>query len=276
MKKVNLFLMISCLAVSSIFISCNKDNSTSTPDTYVTDAQDNSIASAAYDDVITEVDAALGGSLKSAEADSAPVVKLIYWRRGEFRKSIFFNNITRRGKVKSGTIFVTVTYPVTGDTTSTDLWVKTITFDVYKVGGRQLEGTKTITYKGIVDGFPEWTITLVGGKVTFRNGKTITYEYNRTRKMIQGYNTPLNLLDNVFRIDGNGSGTNRKGIAFTTSSDSLIIATACPYFRAGVVTYETANKKVTITYTGGDNCSTTASIVVDGKTEPIDTDTESN
>lgn len=276
MKKVNFFLVISLLAVSAIFTSCKKDSTTPAPDTYVTDAQDNSIASAAYDDAITEVDAALGGGLKSADADSTPVVTTIYWRRGEFRKSLFYNNIFRRGRLRSGTIIVTVTYPPVGDTLSTDNWVKTITFNNYKVGGRQIEGTKTITYLGVVGGFPTWNIALVGGKVTFKNGKTLTFEFNRVRKMIEGFNTPLNWLDDVYVIDGHGSGTTRRGLAFTTSSDSLIKAAACPYFKSGVVTFVSSAKTVTITYNGGDNCSTSATIVVDNKTEPIDTDTESN
>jgi hypothetical protein len=275
MKKVNFILAISIMAAGSIFTSCTKDDTTPSTSSYIADAQDNSIASASYDDAITEVDQALGG-VKSAIDASDPTVTTIYWRRGEFRKEILFNSITRRGKVRSGKIIVTVTYPVVGDTLNKENWVKTITFENYKVGGRQIEGTKTITFAGIVDGFPTWNITLTGGKVTFANGKFITYEFTRTRKMIEGSDTPLILEDDVYEINGNGSGTNRKGNPFTTTSTSLIKETGCPYFKSGTVVYETSNKTITIVYNGGDNCGTSATVTIDGKMETIDSDTESN
>jgi hypothetical protein len=272
MKKVNLFLAIGLMAACTVFTSCTKDNTTPSSSSYVTDAQDNSIASAAFDDAITEVDDVLGGSLKSALNDSAPKVTIKYWRRGEFREELFYNTITRKGKERSGKIIVTVTYPVVGDTLDTSKWVKTITFENYKVGGRLIEGTKTITYLGKVDGFPTWNIALVGGKVTFANGKFITFEFTRTRKMIEGFDTPLIHVDDVFQIDGSGNGTNRKGIAYTTIATSLVKASNCPFFKSGTVVYESANKIITIVYTGGDNCEPSATITVDGKTETIDTD----
>jgi hypothetical protein len=275
MKKVNFILAICLMTAISMFTSCTKDDVTPSSNSSIADAQDNSIASSSFDDAITEVDQALGGSFKSAD-DETPVITTIYWRKGEFRKEIVFNGITRRGKVRSGKIIVTVTYPVIGDTLNKENWVKTITFDDYKVGGRQIEGTKTITFIGLVDGFPTWNITLVGGKVTFANGKFITFEFTRTRKMIEGSETPLILEDDVYEINGNGNGTNRKGIAFTTTSTDLIKEVGCPYFRSGTVVYETVNKTITIVYNGGDSCGTSATITVDGKTETIDSDTESN
>jgi hypothetical protein len=272
MKKANLILAIGFIAASTMFTSCTKDNTTPKSSTFAIDAQDNSVASAAFEDVDDEVDNALGVGLKSGDDDSLPSITTKYWKRGEFKKELSFNNINRKGKVRSGKIIVTVTYPVLGDTLDTTKWVKTITFENYKVGDRLIEGTKTITYLGIVDGYPQWNITLVGGKVTFANGKFITHEFERTRKMIEGSDTPLIHADDVFEINGTGSGINRRGLAYTTITTSLIKEADCPFFKSGTVIYESEEKIITIVYTGGDACEASATITVDGKTETIDTD----
>lgn len=277
MKKVNVFIALSFLAAGIMFTACKKDSSKDgVTDTQIADAQDQSIASTAYDDVDAEVDDALGSSLKAMEADTTPSNKLTR-KKGGFVRELNFDNITRNGKVKSGKIIVTVTYPTTGDTTDEKKWVRTVTFDNYTVGQRKIEGTKTIEYLGKVDGtHPQWKITLTGGKVTFKNGKTITCDYVKTRVMTEGYDTPLVRADNKFEFNGSGSGTNRKGVSYTITYDKVVKAALCPHFKSGTITYVCDTKTTVITYNAGTSCEQSATITVNGETKTIDGDAEAN
>jgi hypothetical protein len=283
MKKVSLIMVASFLAASAMYTSCKKDDtstSSSITDADVAQVQDNSIASSAYDDVDTEVSAAVGTGLKSdlvGDSTIKPVVTIISKEKGKIVKNLTYNGINRRGKVRTGSILVTITYPTVGDSTDETKWVKTITFDNYTVGERKIEGTKTITYQGKVDGtHPQWEVKLVDGKVTLKNGKTVTAEYTRTRVMIEGFLTPLNFEDDVFQINGTGSGLNRKGIEYTSTLTDIVKAAGCPYFKSGIETFVSEKKTKVITYNGGDSCNPSATIEVNGKTKIVNIDTEAN
>lgn len=280
MKNSSLLMAIGFLAVSSVFTSCNKDEVTDPISaSQVAELQDNLIASSAFDDVDDEVeDATSSNSLKtdSVDSDTKPVVTIVSWEPGKITKQITFNGITRKGKLKSGKINVVITYPTTGDTTGEIGWVRTVTFENYTVNGRKIEGTKTITYLGKVDGtHPEWTITLVDGKITFATGETVTREFTKTRTLIEGYETLIR-LDNVYKTNGEGSGVNRKGIAYTTTFTDVVKSADCQYNKSGVIVHESEKKTKTITFTGGDSCSSSATIEVDGKIKTISSDDSAN
>lgn len=276
-------MVASFLAANVMFTSCKKDDTTtssSITDADVAEVQDNSIASSAYDDVDTEVSAAIGTGLKSdliGDSTVKPVVTIVSKEKGKIVKKITYNGINRRGKVRTGSILVTITYPTVGDSTDETKWVKTITFENYTVGERKIEGTKTITYQGKVDGIhPQWDVKLVAGKVTLKNGKSITADYSRTRVMTAGFLTPLNFEDDVFTINGTGSGLNRKGVAYTSTLTDIVKAAGCPYFKSGTETFVSDKKTKTITYNGGDSCDPNATIEVNGKTKIVNIDTEAN
>jgi len=280
MKKVSFLIAVGFLAGGSVFTSCTKD-STTTPITSseVANAQDNAIASIAFDNIDAQVAALSSGSLKADAVEDTtekPEHKIKEFKKGKITHELTFNDINQDGKIKHGKIIVDITYPTTGDTTDEKQWVKTIKLENYSDGGRKLEGTKTITYLGLVNGFPTWNVKLDSGKVTLKNGKVITFQYDRTRAMIEGFTTPLNHSDDVFEINGTGSGINRKGVAFTSVFTNLIKVAGCPTFKSGTVTYTTETKTSTITFNGGDTCSPTATVTVDGKVKTIDTDIEAN
>ena len=282
MKKLSLKIAVGFLAGSTVFTSCKKDNTTSTDsitDADIAQVQDNSIASSAYDDADAEVAAAIGGSLKADNGDDSttkPVVTIISKEKGKVVKELTYNGINRRGKVRTGKILVTITYPTAGDSTDETKWVKTATFENYTVGERKIEGTKTITYQGKVNGLPQWSVTLKDGKVTFKNGKTITIDYTRTRVMIEGFATPYNTIDDVYQINGDGSGINRNGLAYTTTLENVVKAVACPYFKSGTETIVCEKKTKVITYNGGDSCDPNVTITVNGKTKKVNVENESN
>jgi len=290
MKKPIIFACFIFLSICFTYWSCQKDNSPATTpaitDTQVGDAENISIVSNVYDEVDNQVQKALRGSLKSQiikdtsitsteDSTSTPENKTISWKKGLIDKELIYNTIKVNGKVVSGAINVLISYPKNGDTTDEKKWLRTITFDNYTVDGRKFEGTKTVTFKGRVDGtHPEWDITLTGGKVTLKNGKTLTFNYTRTRKMTEGYDSKVN-TDNVFEINGTGSGTSTSGVSFTTADSNLVKVNGCPFYKSGSITNISNKKTTTIYYNGGSSCSPTATIEANGKVKSINTDTES-
>lgn len=279
MNKINLFVAIGLVVISTAITSCNKDevkNEVSTND--ISEVQDNATASNSFDDVDIEVSTPEANSLKADivnDSTNKPVIKVITKEKGKIVKEFTYNGITRRGKVRNGKIIVTITYPTSGDTTDETKWVKTITFDNYTVGQRKIEGTKIITYMGKVDGIhPQWDVKLIDGKITLKNGKTITANYNRTRVKIEGIATPFNITDDVYKINGTGTGTKRNGKTYTTTLTDLVIAVGCQYIKSGTETFVSENKTKVITYTAGNDCSSTATVEVDGTSKNINIENE--
>ena len=280
MKTINLFVAIGLVALSSVISSCNKDDDTTEiSNTDITDVQDNATASNAFDDVDIEVNSSYGNSLKSdiatIDTTNKPVVKIVSKEKGKIVKEFNYDGVTRRGKVRSGKIIVTITYPIVGDSSDETKWVKTVTFDNYTIGQRKLEGTKIIKYLGKIDGVhPQWDVTLTDGKITLKNGKTITLNYNRTRLQIEGYLTPFNIVDDVYKINGTGTGVKRNGKTYTSTLVDIIVKVTCKYITSGTETFVSENKTKIITYTAGDDCSPSATVLVNGKSKSITIENE--
>jgi hypothetical protein len=142
----------------------------------------------------------------------------------------------RRGVVKTGKIILSLTAPPT-DSLSTI----TIALDSLTVNGYKVEGTKTLTYMGKINGQPTWTSQIAGGKISARNGNYITYNVlNWTRKQIAGINTS-NFWDNIYAVNGVSIETAKRDTAITSYRDSvasdnpLIMEAACRFPQGGVL-----------------------------------------
>lgn len=282
MRTINYVLALGLVASDLSLTSCSKDNTTSSSatSTQIANAQDNAIASQASENVNNEIDAISNASaLKDYVIDTSNSPKdSITWtkNKGKIVHWLCYNNIERLGKIKNGKISLTITYPTSGDTTDEKTWTKIVTFVNYTDGGRKISGTKTIKYLGKDSiGEPQWNIT-DSLTITLKNGKVITYNSTRVRTMITGYKTPRIHADDVFRIDGNGSGTTRKGVAYTTKAIAVVKDFGCPYFKSGSVIYTSAYVSDTITYNGGSSCSPSATVSINKKQQTINGDTETN
>jgi len=282
MRKVNYVVAIGLVAFGLGLTSCSKDNSSSSSatTTQVTNVQDNAIASQTSENVNNEIDAVSNGSaLKADFADTTNLPKdSIKWiaGAGKIVHWLCYNNIERLGKIKNGKISLTITYPTSGDTTDQKAWTRLITFDKFTDGGRQVAGTKTVKYLGKDSiGEPQWNIT-DSLTITLKNGKVITFNSSRKRTMTAGYLTPRLHADDVFRIDGNGGGVTRNGVAYTTKAIGVVKDFDCPYFKSGSIIFSSANVSDTVTFNGGASCSPSATISINGKTQTISGDTEAN
>jgi hypothetical protein len=283
MKNKIIFICGFCLlfiATVALNYSCKKDKETTAEE--VTVAQDNAEASSLFDEVFNEVDQAVGQEFaaKAAQIDSAcRTITIASTGVNVWPKTITIDFGTEgcdyraNGRIKTGKIVV-----VLNANPYDSLSTRTITFNNFKINGRLIEGTKTVTYSGIIDGKPTCNVELVGGKVTFNDGTFITRTFNRTRVYEQGFFTKgrYGRWDDVWSIWGQASGVDRKGRAYVeliSETNPVYIAFKCKFIQAGEVTLQVeglpalffdygtwsgniteCKREVTITY--GDNVKT--------------------
>ncbi len=116
-------------------------------------------------------------------------------------------------KIRSGKIIISYTdrYVNQGS-------VITSTLSNYKVNGNKIEGTRVIKNQGKTDkGEIKFFITVSNAKLTKKNGDVVTWTSERTRLWIAGQETPINNLDDAYKIYGTANGTDSKGKKFIIS-----------------------------------------------------------
>lgn len=119
------------------------------------------------------------------------------------------------GKVRSGIIFITYTGRLFIPGSE---W--TITFRDYYVNRKHVEGTKTITnVSGSISDHVSFHKVLKDGKITWPDGTFATREVDKTFTWIRA-NNPL--MDEV-HVQGEASGMNRRGVAYSVTIVSKII-----------------------------------------------------
>ena len=147
----------------------------------------------------------------------------------------------------------------------------TQTFDNYNVDNLAISNSsnRKVTYNG-TNSFnqPNWKIQS-DLTLTKSNGKVITWKSERDRVMIQGSNTPLNWLDDIYEISGNASGVSGNGIAYNlVINKNLLIRTGCKYIQEGIITMNRSNLSYSIDYstpTSSNNCDNQATFIINGK-----------
>jgi hypothetical protein len=268
MKRIN-FLLAAAFAVF-MFSSCQKDSTSTNP--IVTSATDDDQVTTAYDDVDAEVDdiTSNSGTLMSTapsptmaayadDASSRSVVTAVN-DDGSVTKTITYVNWTNpnanNGHVKNGVIVINI---VGGPLQAQ--YSRTVTFQNFTIDDNLIEGTRLI--QKIAD--YQYTVTLTGGKITFADGTTYTREANRTRTWISGMDTPYNIWDDVFSIEGSETGVNRQGETYThTIVNALQIRRACRWIVAGTMDIVVGDKTATLDYGNGD-CDNLATVTINGE-----------
>ena len=137
--------------------------------------------------------------------------------------------VGRDGKLRSGSIVLHLTGPIRRSGS-----VLTITLVNYYLNHIHLEGTKIIS--NLSDGNTiQFTVEVVGGKVTFRSGRGYSYESFKHKKQVAGMDsrTPR---DNVYQITGWAKVQFNNGkIVSIEIVDPLIKKVACPWITDGTL-----------------------------------------
>ncbi len=178
-----------------------------------------------------------------------------------------------RGVVRKGKIIITYDGQrfASGSTIIT-------TFNGFSRNGVKIEGVHTLTNVQAPDSSnPKFAVVIVGGKLTFLDGKTITREQSFTREWQRNVTDPTK---DKWVISGSASGTNKNGKTYKMAiTKDLVYSRACVISDkvfipvSGTKVFITDSKAFTVDY-GDGTCDNiiTVSTAAGSKTITVDKD----
>lgn len=133
------------------------------------------------------------------------------------------------GKYRRGAIVIHLTGPIRRSGS-----VMTITFRNFYLNRAHIEGTKTFSNLS-ENGNIKFTEQVVGGAVTFPNGRGYQYQSLKYVNQIEGGNT-RRIMDDVFSVQGRSQTSFNGGTTITLNTETpLIKKTACPWISNGIL-----------------------------------------
>ncbi|ALJ04325.1 hypothetical protein APS56_03845 [Pseudalgibacter alginicilyticus] len=110
----------------------------------------------------------------------------------------------------------------------------------------------------------EYSVVIQNGKITTSTGETINYTENSTRTWVVGIDTPLNIWDDEYLLDGVQTGTSSKDVDYTLTTEEPLHFDLLPRsIKSGILDVDVASiEDIKINYTE-------ATITILGKTYEI-------
>ena len=136
--------------------------------------------------------------------------------------------------------------------------IRYTTNDYYrnKVG---IKGTKLVIYKDL----GTVTISVKDAQIIKPSGAVVSWSSERTRKQIEGINTPFLRSDDKFELTGYSFGTNASNKPYKlTILNPLLVSFACPYIQKGSIKLERTGKKDAMIEYGNGECDDKAMLTV--------------
>ncbi len=169
------------------------------------------------------------------------------------------------GHVRQGTIIITYS-----DRRYVPGATRTITFQDFYIDDVKVEGTRTLeNIQETSEDAPKFRITLVGGKLTFDDGTTITRDSERIRTWYRADNP----LDDEVTVEGSASGTRRDGSAYEIEIlEPLVYVRDCRESNqskipvSGIKQITSGENVITIDF-GDGTCDNLVDVTVNGVTE---------
>ena len=269
--------LISILAITTtvciVLFSCQKDLSTTNSEA-VTETQatayseESAVAEASYDDageVATTAAEEEGNAsqfgingrefhplfteLRGAIGDCATITVLPNDSTYPKKITINFGDscVGRDGKLRSGVIMIYLTAPLRKPGS-----VVTVIFERYHVNHAHLEGTRTIS--NLSDSTAhKWSDQVVGGKVTFRNGRGYSYESIKYKKQVAGMDTKI-CRDDVYEIQGRSYTVFNNGTTININTEKpLVKKVACPWISDGTLKIKINDRVLFLDYGAPNN-----------------------
>ena len=173
----------------------------------------------------------------------------------------------RDGKTRKGKVINIYTGPMLLPGNSS-----TTTFENHYINDTHVEGTHISTNASTDNGI-KFINKIIDGKVTKANGDYILKNSEKTLALVEGMLTPLNPLDDVFKITGNATGTTSKsGTTLDWShniTEPLIRKASCRWIVKGIVEIKKGTAPVATLDYGPGSCDNQAVITVNGQAREI-------
>jgi hypothetical protein len=248
--------------LTGVLYSCTKENSAADPgstqtvteEEAVTYSDESAQAEASFDDIedVSQLAAEEEGQVSSGNGRLFPFVHLRL-RLGPCAvitvspdDSTYPKTVTidfpgdgcwcADGKHRKGTITLHFTGPIRRPGS-----VLTITLTNFYLNRAHIEGTKVISNLS-ANGSVKFTVQVVGGKVTFPNGRGYKYDGLKSVAQIDGDRT-ANPLDDVYRIEGRSKTEFNNGLTVNLNTESpLIKKVACHWISNGTLKIKINNR----------------------------------
>lgn len=166
------------------------------------------------------------------------------------------NGVVRKGVIN---VLLTDSLRKTGS-------VATITFDNYYVNSFKKEGTITRTNTTVAgSGTRSYNRKVTDGKITSADGKFWLHNSDVNITQIAGVNTPCDITDDVYTIEGARTVTNANGKTRTcTTQTPLQKKTNCNNIDQGILKIQGPNHFAIVDF-GTGTCDNLATVSIDGR-----------
>jgi hypothetical protein len=146
------------------------------------------------------------------------------------------------GKFRKGAIIIHLTGPIRRAGS-----VMTITLRNFFLNRAHIEGTKTFSNLSENSNI-KFTVQVVGGKITFPNGRGYSYNSLKYVRQIEGGSTRP-CRDDVYSIEGRSKTEYNGGLTVTLDTESpLIKKVACPWINKGVLKIKINSRVLFLNY----------------------------
>jgi len=151
------------------------------------------------------------------------------------------------GKYRRGAIVIHLTAPIRRPGA-----VMTITFVDFYLNRAHIEGTKIVSNLS-ENGNIKFTVQVVGGKVTFPNGRGYQYQSLKYVQQIEGGSTRT-IRDDVYSIQGRSKTEFNNGLTITLDTETpLIKKVVCPWISKGVLKIKINSRVLFLDYGAPNN-----------------------
>ena len=172
------------------------------------------------------------------------------------------------GNILKGKIIMTFTFDPNATSHTINYQFDNFYHNAVKFDGNKTF-TRTMTAATAASASHPIVVMTMDMTATFPDGRIYTRVGTRTREIIEGYNTPTDFLDNVYKITGNWTTTKPNSTVQTsTITTPLRVRMSCinvnkPLIVAGVISFERNNQTATLDYGNGD-CDNLATFTFNG------------
>lgn len=146
------------------------------------------------------------------------------------------------------------------------------TFSNYSVNGIKIEGTNKLTNLTTnLETSPKFKNEVIGGKVTFTDGKVATRDHVLTREWIRGANPS----QDSWKVEGSATGTTREEVTYQMEiTKALVYKRSCVASKVfvaveGTKKFTSGDKTMTIDFGAGD-CDNKVTVTVNGVSKEIE------
>lgn len=276
-KNYLVVLSVITLSAAAIIYSCKKDDEkTATKDEAATVTTTSLQSDAIYEEVYKSSEEIMtnlefynynsSNSKKSFNLGSCYTIEVDKpGNTSNWPKTIkiTFNNCkSYSGMTRNGKLIITQSAKIRENGA-----VRTITFENFTINDSILvEGTKTITNKGLVNGKPTIQVKLENGKLTFNGKRYITRNFNRTITWKEGFSLEslFNISDDVYAIHETANGSTKDGFNYSSvTTDSLEFNMNAFCIKKGKIELTVGGKKAYVDFTR-QSCSDPIKVIIDG------------